>query len=115
MHQSVIDFDALRRERRPAIPYWNTTPLPRDQLAEAIRAAERQDEAVVAIFRAHTRAGLSPSRVHAIGLRHGMAWLLTSVRRSMTNLADPATGVLVHTGAHVDGPHGRPEGVWQLR
>ena len=78
-----------------------------------MRTAEQQDEAVLAIFR-NAQRPLSPSEVHAIGERHGRRWLLTSVRRSITNLADPKCGVLVHLLATQAGPHGRPERLWAL-
>ena len=98
-------------QRRPQVPYWNTTPLTREQLADAIRAAEQQDEAVLAIFRA-SRGALSPSQVWRLGQDHGRQWLLTSVRRSITNLT--GAGVLAHLPMTIPGPYGRPEGLRRL-
>lgn len=109
--QAVLQFPTAKR--RPQRPYYPTTPISREQLAGAMRVAEQQDEAVLAIFRAEQRA-LSPSEVHAIGERHGRKWLITSVRRSITNLADPKCGVLVHLAATRMGPWGKPEGLWSL-
>lgn len=103
---------ALNPKRRPRVPYWPTTPLTREQMAGAIAIASQQDEAVLAIFRAH-RGPLAPSQVHAIGVEHGRRWLLTSVRRSITNLTTQAK-VLASTGELRDGPHGRPEHLWEL-
>lgn len=37
--QTAFDFSA----RRPQTPYWNTTPLPVSELAEAIKRADKQD------------------------------------------------------------------------
>lgn len=110
MEQTILAFPVKRRPQRT---YYATTPLTRDQLAGAMRLAEQQDEAVLAIFRAEQRA-LSPSEVHAIGIAHGRRWLITSVRRSITNLADPKCGVLVHLHGTRQGPWGRPEGLWSL-
>lgn len=112
MKQSVLHFPAAKR--RPQRPYWPTTPITREQLAGAMRVAEQQDEAVLAIFRAEQRP-LSPSEVHAIGEQLGRRWLITSVRRSITNLADPKCGVLVHLAATRMGPWGKPEGLWTLQ
>jgi hypothetical protein len=103
--QLAIDF------RRPRVPYYATTPLSLHQMAGAIRLAEQQDEAVIAIFRA-LQSKLTPSQVHLIGLRNGRQWLLTSVRRSMTNLAN--AGPLVRLNDTQQGPHGRPEHFWRL-
>lgn len=109
MEQTTIPFPA----RRPQRPYFPTTPLTRDQLAGAMRTAEQQDELVLAIFR-HKQRPMSPSEVHAVGLEYGQRWLLTSVRRSITNLADPKCGVLVHLIGTKPGPYGRPQGLWAL-
>ena len=98
--------------RRPQTPYWPTTPLSRDQLAGALRVAEQQDEAVLAIFRG-TIGPLSPSQVWQVGINAGRRWLLTSVRRSITNLTN-AEVLARAEGVHA-GPYGRPEHRWQLR
>lgn len=113
MTQIALDFTAARARRRPRTPFYPTTPLTREQLAGALRCAEQQDEAVLAIFRTERRA-LAPSEVWRIGEAGGRRWLLTSVRRSMTNLADPKCGVLVHLSVTRPGPYGRPEGLWAL-
>ncbi len=97
--------------RRPQVPYWHTTPLTREQLAGAMRVAEQQDELVLAIFRHHRRP-MTPSEVWRIGQDGGRNWLLTSVRRSITNLTNAE--VLVHLQQSRMGPYGRPEGLWAL-
>lgn len=109
--QTTLDFTAARAKRRPRTPYYATTPLSAQQLAVAMRLAEQQDEAVLAIFRAQ-QCPLSPSQVHAIGQKHGRQWLLTSVRRSITNLS--GADVLVRLNDTRDGPYGRPEHCWAL-
>lgn len=109
--QLALSFE----RRRPRVPYYPTTPMPRDQLAGAMRVAEQQDEAVLAIYRSHHLVALAPSQVHAIGLAHGRKWLLTSVRRSITNLTADGQGPLQRSNATRPGPHGRPESLWQLR
>lgn len=107
---------ALRfHERRPKVPYWPTTPMSVDQLAGALRVAEQQDEAVLAIFRSMHEASLTPSQVHRIGVANGRAWLLTSVRRSITNLTADGKGPLQRLNVTRPGPHGRPETCWCLR
>ncbi len=106
--QPNLDFTGKRRSNTP---YWATTPLTREQMAGAIKVAEQQEEVVLAIFRAH-RVAKSPSQIHAIGEQEGRKWLLTSVRRAITNLTN--AGILVHMREHRDGPYGRPEGLWAL-
>lgn len=93
-------------------PYYQTTPLSDEQLRGAFRLASKQDELVLAVFRANPGRLLRPSQVHAIGQQLGSRWLLTSVRRSISTLT--AATVLVKTD-HLDaGPHGKPEYRWRL-
>ena len=108
-------LDLAFDRRRPKVPYWPTTPMSLGQLADAMRIASQQDEAVLAIYRAHHALGLTPSQVHAIGIANGRRWLLTSVRRSITNLTADGQGPLQRLNATRPGPHGRPESCWALR
>ena len=91
--------------------YHVTTPIDSIELAEAAHTAKLQDECVMAIFRFHRRA-MSPSQVHEAGLLAGRKWLLTSVRRSMSNLA--AAGALEHLDLKRPGLYGRAETLWRL-
>ena len=95
--------------------YYQTTPLTTDQLAQAFRAAGKQDELVLAIFRTGITMQqplLTPSQGHAIGERRGSMWLLTSVRRSIATLTHH--GVLAKTDTTRMGPYGKPEYCWRI-
>jgi hypothetical protein len=109
MNQLAMDFTSKRRSR---VPYYATTPLTLNQLAGAIRIAEQQDEAVLAIFRALHAESLAPSQVWKTGTANGRQWLLTSVRRSITNLTN--AGALVRASRMHEGPYGRLEHAWRL-
>lgn len=88
------------KSRRARIAYWPTTPLTREQMAGAVRIADRQDEAVLLIFRHYAGRELAPSQ------------LLTSVRRAistLTNYDALERGQRIHAG-----PNGRPEHTWRL-
>lgn len=89
--------------------HWNTTNLTGDELRAAIATAKRQEDAVLAIYRAHG-AALSPSDVWGIGTRAGRAWLLTSVRRAISNLAHD--DLLAKTDQCKTGIHGAREHLW---
>lgn len=92
--------------------YYNTTRLQGPALSEARIAAKLQEGAVLAIYRG-ARKPLSPSAVWRKGKDVlGDDWLLTSVRRAITNLT--ANGKLQKLEEYVDGPYGRPEHVWRL-
>lgn len=87
--------------------YYNTTSLTGEQLASAVKAAENQDDAVLVMMGVGT---WSPSQVWNYGRSAGRDWLLTSVRRSISNLEKAK--VLKKTGIMVNGPYGRPENTW---
>ena len=89
--------------------YWNTTSLSGESLREAIRAADKQDDAILTIYQ-NARGPLSPSDVWAQCERAGKSWPLTSVRRAITTLTD--VGALVRLDAQKAGIYGRPEFLW---
>jgi hypothetical protein len=86
-------------------------------VAEALAGQERasrQDARVLAVFRARPLWAWTPSQVHAFLCEEtGPAPLLTSIRRSITNLT--RRGLLAH---HPEdrrmGPHGAKESTWTL-
>ena len=90
------------------VAFHDTTGLAPAQLIHAARVAKGQDAAVLDVFRTAGHA-MSPSQVHQ---RMPGRVLLTSVRRAISNLT--AAGVLVKLDLVVDGPWGRPEGLWSL-
>ena len=100
-----------RRPRAPkARSYFDSTFLPRAQLAQAIARAEQQDEQVLAVFRACAR--LTPSACQRELESLGVSMLLTSVRRSITTLTD--AGALRKTADKLPGPYRMPEFVWEI-
>lgn len=96
---------------QPALPsYFNTTRLTGEALRDAIRAAEKQDETILTIYR-NARGPLSPSDVWAQCERAGKGWPLTSVRRAITNLT--AADALVRLDEQKAGIYGKPEHLWR--
>jgi hypothetical protein len=90
--------------------YYDTTRIPLTELAQAARRAEMQDDAVLAVFRAHLV--MAPARcleqLHAAGV----PILITSVRRSISSLT--SAGVLRKSPETVPGPYGAKEHLWEL-
>jgi len=112
---------APRRRQRRAFHVRSHQRLEEQQAGEA--AAKRQDARVLEVFRLRPHHRLAPSDVHQClveccsGAGDDCACprapLLTSVRRSITNLT--ARGLLVHYPAERrPGPHGAKESVWGL-
>lgn len=95
--------------------YYNTTHLDRESLKEATRAAETQEEAVLAIFGwagpAQRRPMLAPSDVHHLTSAIGRRWPLHSIRRAITTLTKD--GKLERLDLKQMGPFGRPEYLWR--
>lgn len=89
--------------------FHNTTPLTGEQLAIAFAVAENQDQIVMRIM--DDGVSRTPSQVWQLGYHMGRQWLLTSVRRSMSNLEH--AGALTKLDEQRDGPYGRPERVWR--
>jgi len=89
--------------------YYNTTNATNPELTDYKAVATGQDEIILELFTYGNRSGYTPSQVWRIVLRKS---LLTSVRRSITNLTDIAK--LVKTDAKREGFYGRPEHVWRL-
>lgn len=88
--------------------YHNTTHVEGTELRTRTARANVQQEAVLEYFR--TQRIASASQVHK-GL--GERFLLTSVRRSITNLAK--SGVLAKTGHKAMGPFGANEYKYAIR
>lgn len=112
LHRNGTTQPRRAKCRRQKVTCWPTTPLTREQMAAALRTVDRQDEAVLAIFRHHVERELAASQAWEIARQHGQSTLLTSVRRSintLTNCRVLERGERIH-----DGPNGRPERTWRL-
>ena len=75
--------------------------------------ANKQEAAVLAMFRLYPDCALSPSTVCALlNKMLERDWPITSIRRAITSLTDQ--GLLEKTSRKVIGPQSRPEYQWQL-
>lgn len=108
--QLTLTFSQAKRKFLRGPRYYDTTRLPLDALASAVRRAEQQDDAVLAAFRCHLI--LAPSRCHSVVTATGTPMLLTSVRRAIANLTK--AGALRKLDRMSPGPYGSPEHLWEL-
>jgi hypothetical protein len=90
--------------------YWNTTGMTGEALAEAIRTARHQDAAVLAVYQAAS-CPLTPWEVLHRCEAAGKRWPITSIRRSITTLAN--VGALKRLDTLRIGDLGRPEHEWE--
>lgn len=108
MNQAAFDFSGIYGKRSGA--YYHTTRLTPEQAREAVSAAKRQQDAILAIYR--SRGPLSPADVERICRDMGKGWPIHSIRARITTLADD--GALVKLDAHKPGAYGKPEHLWQV-
>jgi len=95
------------------VTHYNSTSETGDTLRAYTQQANRQEAAVLALFRRHPDCLLSPSTVCALlNKMLERQWLLTSIRRAITSLTDQ--GLLEKTSRKVIGPQGRPEYQWKI-
>lgn len=94
----------------PEKAYFNTTKLPRRELVEANAEALDQEGNILEIFKKYSP--MSPSDVWRIYERNFGSILLTSVRRSITNLTDK--GKLTKTSVQKQGIYKKPEYIWKI-
>ena len=88
--------------------YHNTCGI--EDTRDYERKAFSQDEVIMRHMKECTYGTLiSPSELNTWVLPNAP---ITSVRRSLTGLTK--AGLLVKTSYLVDGPYGRPEGLWKL-
>jgi hypothetical protein len=108
---------APKAERTGALrAYFPTNPVSVQEALGSEKRARRQDDAVLALFRAYGSARrFTPSQVHDM-LCHEEGRdkpLLTSIRRSLSTLT--SRGLLKHYKSDlVDGPRGARESRWGL-
>ena len=88
--------------------YHNTCGI--EDTRDYQRKALTQDD-VIMVFFSSQRFGdmFTPSELNKLVLPNAP---ITSVRRSLTGLTK--VGLLIKTSYLVDGPYGRPEGLWKL-
>lgn len=104
--------DLFTAKPMPAhVAYHDSTGLDRAEHVQAERSAQHQDAQVLAIFLEFGRP-MTPSQVWRIGCDRGQRWLLTSVRRAITNLTNARA--LVKLNEKRPGCYGRPELCWRL-
>lgn len=96
--------------KAPAGRFYVTTRLTPEEAKTAVARAESQTHAVLALFRAHLE--LTPSQAHGMLAKAGLTVLLTSVRRSISDLTRDR--ILRKTTEQRPGPWGMPETVWAL-
>jgi hypothetical protein len=92
--------------------FYNTINLSGDDLKQAVATAKKEQEAIMLIFE-NTGKPFTPSAIHGMLTRAGHTWLLTSVRRAITDLT--TEGKLEMLPNMKVGPYGSKEHFWKLK
>jgi hypothetical protein len=95
-----IKSDTMTEQRE--LVFHDTVPLPEEQLEKARTKAESQKEKILTIFRSNPNRWFTPYQVQEIyQMVYDENILITSVRRSITDLTDGIIGQL-RKGSHGD-------------
>jgi len=93
--------------------FYNTINFSGKDLEEANAKVKKQEDLVLAIFKANPNLKFSPSQMHNIfGRKYNLYPPITSIRRSITNLAGRLE--LIKTDETVPGLYHLPEHTWKL-
>ena len=95
--------------------YYNTTRESGETLKQNVKAAIKQEDAVINLFKANPWWTMPASRIHTSLVDQG--WInpetpLTSIRRAIANLAK--AGRLKKTDVKTKGKYGHNEYCWEL-
>jgi len=90
--------------------FHDTVPLEEEQLPKARQTAAKQKEIILDIFRQRFSMSLTPTDVHGI-LEEPI--LLTSVRRSITDLTKEGKLIKCDWSERREGAYGKPNRTWR--
>lgn len=92
--------------------FHETIPLTDKQLSKAINTAKNQDAVVLAIFR-YAKAPITVYQAWHLYEKGGGGMLLSSFKRSVTNLTERHADKFFKTDKTKMGPYGRPNYLYQ--
>jgi len=83
-------------EEQRELEFHDTVPLPLEQLEKGRKRAVRQKDVILKLFRAHPHTWFTPYEIQAMYQVNFGPILITSVRRSITDLTkEPVGGRLI--------------------
>jgi hypothetical protein len=106
------EYGMLRKIERELL-FHNTVPIPEEQLPEARDTAAKQNGIVLDFFRKRFAYKYTPTKVHEILESEGEKILLTSVRRSITNLTKMGRLIKCSWDEREMGAFGTPNRTWR--
>lgn len=93
--------------------WYNTINFSGEDLKRENAKAKKQEELILALFKANPDKKLSPSQVHTIvGRKYQIYPPITSIRRALTNLTGRLE--LIKTDEMIPGLYHLPEHTWKL-
>jgi len=102
----------LQRE----LTFHNSVPLEEEQLPLARETAAKQKEIVLDFFRKRFSMNFTPNQVHkTLECVDGHRMLLTSVRRSISDLTKEGRLIKCQWSERREGAYGKPNRTWRYR
>jgi len=93
--------------------FFNTINFSGDDLKKENAKSAKQEDLILALFKANPDKKLSPSQVHTVlGKKYQIYPPITSIRRALTNLTSRLE--LIKTDETVPGLYHLPEHTWKL-
>jgi hypothetical protein len=110
--QMENQFQMMRRFERDIL-FHDTVPLPEEQLPQARETAYHQKEMVLDFFRRRFSMSFTPVNVHEALESDGSLILLTSVRRSITDLTKEGRLIKCQWSESKPGAYGKLNRCWR--
>ena len=93
--------------------FHDTVPLPEEQLPKARETAAKQKEIILDFFRQRFSMNFTPTEIHQRLTFDGSKILLTSVRRSISDLTKEGRLIKCDWSERREGAYGKPNRTWR--
>jgi hypothetical protein len=109
-HHTPKKAEVLPPAPMPELIFHDSLPLPEEKLPEARETAVKQKGIILDVFRQRFSMNFTPIEIHNI---IGETMLLTSVRRSITDLTKEGKLIKCDWSESREGAYGKPNRVWR--
>ena len=107
------EMENYTRDTELTLIFHDTVPLEEEQLPLARETAKKQRELILAFFRDRFSMNFTPAEVHILVSIEGEKILLTSVRRSITDLTKEGRLIKCDWSERREGAYGKPNRTWR--
>ena len=112
-HHRPRKAEVLPPAREPELTFHDSIPLPEEQLPQTRDTAAKQRGIILDFFRQRFSMSFTPAEVHEILQHDGNKILLTSVRRSITDLTKEGRLIKCQWSESKPGAYGKLNRTWR--